>query len=149
MWKPLHKALWVHTYSTFRHRNFSPYHLAVCKVCGSPPHTSVAPPWRCEPLWRRRGSRGCRGCRCPEAAPLVRQAPGGRPSIPGSDVPTQHPHLNTRDRVWDFWCCCYLYGFISGLIFRICPFLAHEYIYTWGPQYICAIMSFVFYELSK
>ncbi len=113
----------------------SPYHPAVCRACGSPPHTCAAPPQRCEPQWRRRLSKGCRGCRCWEVALQIREAPGGHPPILGSDALTQqHPHLKTRDKIFAIFVNMLLlsqilhYGLmhekgISGFIFSVCGFL--------------------------
>lgn len=96
--------LYIHSHKLSSCGTYSlPYRPAVCKACGSPPHTSAAPPQKCEPQWRTQWSRGCRGCRCQEPVPQIREAPREHPLILHSTAPTQqYPHLKTRDKISDF-----------------------------------------------
>lgn len=89
----------LHIHSQMVSPQSSPYHPAVCRACGSPPRTCAVPPRRCGPRWRRRWSRGCRGCRGSNqgATPPNLEKRRGCPLILHSGAPVrQYSHLKKK-----------------------------------------------------
>lgn len=136
----------VHSCSQTLHSS-SPYRPAVCRAFGSPPHISAAPPQRCEPLWRKRANKSCRGCRCRRAAPRIQLAAGGLPWTLTADAPAQHPHLKEHNVFSDVLISDESLDLRRYRCIKMDPFRSYEYIYAlvlkcFGPIFIFHFNTF-------